>query len=91
VFLPYRTSWLEVRVKYGGNQTIRLYLEEAATFLQLPMLTTLFSGISRRAKLEVDTKKLVYVGHACNTSLESLRQEFEGSGGSLKIISAPSP
>jgi len=60
-------------------------------FLQLPMLTTLFSRISRRSKLEVDTKKLVYVGHACNTSLESLRQEFEGSGGSLKIISAPSP
>jgi hypothetical protein len=69
VFLPYRISWLEVRVKYGGNQTIRLYLEEAATFLQLPMLTGLLSRISRRAKLEVDTKKLVYVDHACSTLL----------------------
>jgi MFS superfamily sulfate permease-like transporter len=91
VLLLYHISRLEVHLRYGGNQTIWLYLEGAATFLQLPMLTALFNRISRRAKLEVDTKKLVYIDQAYSTYLESLRQEFEGNGGSLKILSAPSP
>jgi hypothetical protein len=34
---------------------------------------------------------LVYIDYACSTYLESLRQELEGSGGLLKILSASSP
>jgi ABC-type transporter Mla MlaB component len=55
------------------------------------MLTALFNRISRRAKLEVDAKKLVYIDHAGSAYLESLQQQFERGGGSLKIISASSP
>ena len=89
LLLLYHISSLEARIRYGGNQTIRIYLEGTATFLQLPRFTALFNRIPRRSRVELHAEKLLYIDHAFHTALENLRKEFEGAGGSLKLILPP--
>ena len=89
VLLLYHISRLETRIRYGGNQTIQIYLEGAATFIQLPRLMALFSRIPRRRRVELHAEKLIHLDHAFHTALENLQKEFEGTGGSLKLILPP--
>ncbi len=75
----------------GGGQRLKRTGRRHPLFtLRKPWPQNGISRISRRAKLEVDTQKLVYMDYACSTYLEALRQEFEGNGGSLKF-SPPLP
>lgn len=89
LLLLYHISRLDARISYGGNQTIQIYLEGAATFIQLPRLTALFSRIPRHSHVKIHAKKLLYFDNAFHTALGNLQKEFEGAGSSLKLILPP--
>jgi len=83
--LTYRLARIQIRVRYGGQRHVYLYLQGAAIFLHLPALMALFERISRDVHLHVVGKELFYIDFACREYFQQLAKEFEDRGGGFYL------
>lgn len=81
----YKVSSLEVRLEGGKNQQMDLYLEGAATFIQLPKLSNTLEKIPPGTKLHLHMEKLAYIDHSCLDLFSTWQKQQEKTGGALVV------
>jgi MFS superfamily sulfate permease-like transporter len=82
--LVYTFSHLRVEMSEENGRTI-LYLEGAATFIRLPVLSTALEEVKPSTELHVHFEELTYIDHACLDLLMNWKKQHEATGGSLMV------
>jgi MFS superfamily sulfate permease-like transporter len=86
VKLLYTFSHLNITLESQlTDETSRLKLEGAATFLRLPKLASFLERVAPGAELHVDFGHLEYIDHACLDLLMTWARQHEATGGKLVI------
>ncbi len=84
--LVYTFSHLHVKlVDNPDENTARLHLRGAATFIRLPKLAGTLERVEPTRELHVYLEDLDYIDHACLTLLVDWENQHKATGGSLKM------
>jgi len=82
----YKLSRLDLYLEQDEqNQRIDLYLEGAATFIQLPKLSATLDQIPPKTELHLHLEKLAYIDHSCLDLFSTWKQQQEHVGSSLVV------
>lgn len=82
----YKVSRLNLHLEQDKpNQRIDLYLEGAATFIQLPKLSSTLEQIPSGTALHLHMEKLAYIDHSCLDLFSSWEKQQKQAGSSLVV------
>lgn len=85
VVLIYKLSRLNIHLEQHNNQRIDLYLEGAATFIQLPKLAGILEEVPAGSKLHLHLERLAYIDHTCLDMLSIWAKQQEQMGSTLIV------
>jgi MFS superfamily sulfate permease-like transporter len=82
--LVYKVSHLDVRVLRNGNR-VDIHLGGAATFLNVPKLSSILESLPEGAEVHIHIEELAYIDHACLDLLAHWKEQHEASGSHLSL------
>jgi Sulfate permease and related transporters (MFS superfamily) len=82
--LLYKISQIDLRFELD-HETRRadLYMEGAATFLNIPEISAILESIPPGTELHVHTQRLMYIDHSCLDLLTNWEKQHASNGSSL--------
>ena len=82
--LIYKVSRLTIRTeKPEESQRLNIYLEGAATFIQLPKLASVLEHVPPKTEVHVHLDRLVYIDHSCLDLLSTWAEQQQEIGTTL--------
>jgi MFS superfamily sulfate permease-like transporter len=82
--LLYKISQIDLRFELDeGNHRADLYMEGAATFLNIPEISAILERVPPSTELHVHTQRLMYIDHSCLDLLMNWEKQQASNGSRL--------